>query len=205
MLTECAVYMSSINGKSLSKNYNNLVKHILEDKVNLSMLRSLLMESLETDPKHIQNLYDRLKKKFNKLKSNKDPKVNAMIRDIVEKATKDNFNTELRSLLMYLIQIGDLKQNKYTSIYTSCMTIYKKCISKGKTHKESALRALISIPLIETPKIFSMKNILKVILPISFIALIGIMCVSSPRHGIILLVGLLVYFISGGQYMVYMI
>lgn len=197
--------MSSINGKSLSKNYNNLVKHILEDKVNLSMLRSLLMESLETDPKHIQNLYDRLKKKFNKLKSNKDPKVNAMIRDIVEKATKDNFNTELRSLLMYLIQIGDLKQNKYTSIYTSCMTIYKKCISKGKTHKESALRALISIPLIETPKIFSMKNILKVILPISFIALIGIMCVSSPRHGIILLVGLLVYFISGGQYMVYMI
>jgi hypothetical protein len=124
-LLECSAYITSINGKALNNNSDDLLKHVLENNVNLTILKKVLKESIESNPEYIQNLYKRLKHKLNNIKHHNDPKVNEMVRFIVEQTTKDTFNNEAKKLLMYLVDIGELKQQRYDKIYGSIINNLK--------------------------------------------------------------------------------
>lgn len=193
--------MTCINKKPIRENYANIRRAVTKEHINPKIVLKEAIENQSSD--YTEDLYKKIYTKLKSIKHKKDPKLNAMVKHIIDESTDETFENELSELIYYLVQIKEIKSSDAQKIYNSIILTYVKCISSGKTRKEAKLRALITIPLRYTPNFWSKGNILKIVLSLTFVELIGVMCVSSPKHGIMLLVDLLVYFLSGGQYMVY--
>ena len=201
MLSECAVYMTLINHKSVQKNYIDLKKASFKEGIDIGIVKSLLLNEIkarESDPDRIKKLYRKLSYRLNNLKIKKDKALEHMVILILEE--NSDFERKVTELVEYLSSNKELKgfESKNT-IIDRCLEIYYDAISKNKSHQEAALRSLLSIPF----KIITKMNGLKFLKYAGILLLIGAfgeivynaVIVKAVGIAIIQLVILLVLFI----------
>ena len=147
MLSECAIYMTIINKKSVKENYTSLKKQVLKEGVNPMIVKKLLLNEIKAranDPDRIKKLYRKLSYRLNNLSKKKDPALEHMVVMLLN----DESDVEKRivEIVNYLQQNGGLKSSKVDDIIDQCLEIYDSAISKGHNHQEAVLRSLLSIP-----------------------------------------------------------
>lgn len=150
-LQNCLIYMSLINGKTIKENYTDLQKFSLQEgaKLNYRLLENKLLSEIKahsTDPEKIKKLYRRVQYRIRNLKGFKeDVYLQHMVEVLVE--DESDFERKITELVEYLHSKKHLKfGRKPSTVIDECCDIYYEVISRGKSHREAALRALISIP-----------------------------------------------------------
>lgn len=201
MLSECAVYMTLINHKSVQKNYIDLKRASLTEGIDIGIVKSLLLNEIkarESDPDRIKKLYRKLSYRLNNLKIKKDKALEHMVILILEEDS--DFERKATELVEYLYDKKELKGWESKDIIINrCLDIYYDSISKNKTHTEAALRALISIPF----KIITKMNSLKFLKYAGLLLLLGIFAeilwnvfvTKSIATAVVQLVSILIMFI----------
>jgi len=204
-LLESSFYISLLTNRTLKESYSSIYNKYLTEGIHPRLATKLLYEEVKKNQAIIDKLYRKLKWRLQNMKSKNDPKLTKMVKDIVDKSDESRFEKDLVKLLQYMITIDALKESKYQDTLDKVLDVYDGCINKGKTHEESALRALISIPFVlkGTPSDTSIK-VFKVL---GLITILVLLC--GLINGILfggymfifpLIVAILSLIISGGRY-----